>query len=156
MPASGHLLATLRFFIKSVKVKKKEKKKSGNSLMFLLICYCSSLVIVEFLVEIILLRKFPLANCSIWYMLYIWYIVGIWPDSGKTTGSINARQEPLSVCIHSQGFPTSLTLNQTRTKLFSSRFISESGARFSKVPVTFQARKQIFNRNIKNKSADPS
>ena len=29
-----------------------------------------------------------------------------------------AREELLSVCIHSQGFPTSLTLNQTRTKLF--------------------------------------
>jgi len=27
MPTSGHLLATLRFFIKSVKVKKKKKKE---------------------------------------------------------------------------------------------------------------------------------
>ena len=150
IPASGHLLATLRFFTKSGKVKKKKKKKSGNSLLSFLICYCSSLVIVEFLVERTLLRKFPLANCSIWYMLYIWYIVGIWPDSGMTTASINARKELLSVCIHSQGFPTSLSLNQTRTKLFFSfRFISESGARFSKVPVNFQARKQIFKTKYK-------
>ena len=141
MPASGHLLATLRFFIKSVKVKKKEKKKSGNSLLFLLICYCSSLVIVEFLVEIILLRKFPLANCSIWYMLYIWYIVGIWPDSGKTTGSINAREEPLSVCIHSQGFPTSLTLNQTRTKLFFFSFYFRVRGPFLESPSNFSGPK---------------